>query len=197
MWFGTLGSVRGYRRELGEQRHLLRNAIAVSLLGSVIGAVLLLHTPPRTFERMIPYLLLFATVVFAISPLLVKPHEGAAKHHTPQQLIAQFVTAMYGGYFGAGIGFLMLAILAFSGLPNLNAMNAIKNVLAAAINGIALVPFILAGVIQWPQAVLMAAGAVVGGYVGSKIGRRIPSSIMRITVIAIGLSMATYFFVRG
>ncbi len=197
MWFGTLASARGYREELSEHRHLLRNAIVVSLIGSVIGAVLLLHTPPRTFERLIPFLLLFATGVFAISPLLTKPHDGTARHHTPAQLLAQFLTAIYGGYFGAGIGFLMLAILAFSGLPSFNAMNAIKNVLAAAINGIALLPFILAGVIEWPQALLMAVGAVLGGYIGSRVGRRIPSRVMRIAVVIIGLSMAAYFFIRA
>lgn len=197
MWFGTFASARGFREEVREHRHLLRNAIAVSLIGSVLGALLLLHTPPRTFQRLIPYLLLFATIVFAISPFLSKPHPGGARHHTPLQLFAQFLTAVYGGYFGAGIGFLMLAILAFSGLPNLNAMNAIKNVLAAAINGIALVPFIWAGIIAWPQALVMAAGAVLGGYFGSRLGRRIPSRIMRATVITIGALMAGYFFWRG
>lgn len=196
MWFGTLGSTRGYHEELSEHRHLLRNAVAVSLIGSVIGALLLLRTPPQTFAKMIPYLLLFATFVFAVAPLLAKPRATPARH-TPLQLLAQFLTAIYGGYFGAGIGFLMLAILTFSGLPNFNAMNAIKNVLAAAINGIALVPFIVAGVILWPQAVLMALGAVLGGYLGARIGRKVPARAMRVAVILIGLSMAAYFFVRN
>jgi uncharacterized membrane protein YfcA len=197
MWFGTLASARGYHEEVREQRHLLISAASVSLIGSVIGAVLLLRTPAHTFQRMIPYLLLFATAVFAISPFLTKQHVGVAKRHTPLQLFAQFLTAIYGGYFGAGIGFLMLAILAFSGLPNFNAMNAVKNVLAAVINGVALIPFILAGVIEWRQAILMAAGALLGGYIGSRIGRRIPSRIMRVCVVGIGLSMAAYFFVRA
>nr|MDQ6930288.1 sulfite exporter TauE/SafE family protein [Candidatus Eremiobacteraeota bacterium] len=151
---------------------------------------------PQTFAKMIPYLLLFATFVFAVAPLLAKPRATPARH-TPLQLLAQFLTAIYGGYFGAGIGFLMLAILTFSGLPNFNAMNAIKNVLAAAINGIALVPFIVAGVILWPQAVLMALGAVLGGYLGARIGRKVPARAMRVAVILIGLSMAAYFFVRN
>ncbi|MDP9019001.1 MAG: sulfite exporter TauE/SafE family protein [Candidatus Eremiobacteraeota bacterium] len=194
MWIGTVASVRGYREEVREQSHLLRTAVAVSLVGSIIGALLLLHTPARLFERLIPYLLLFATLVFAFSPLFTKPHLGAARHHTPIQLLAQFLTAVYGGYFGAGIGFLMLAILAFSGLPNLNSMNAVKHVLAAAINGVALIPFIAAGIIQWPQALVMAFGAILGGYFGSRIGRRIPSSVVRTMVIAIGAAMTLYFF---
>ena len=197
MWFGTLASARGYHEEVAEQRHLLRNAIVVSLIGSLIGAVLLLHTPPHTFQRLIPFLLLFATIVFAISPFLTKPRSGEARHHTPLQLLAQFLTAVYGGYFGAGIGFLMLAILAFSGLHNLNAMNAVKNVLAAVINGIALLPFVLAGIIQWPQGLVMALGAVFGGYVGSRIGRRVPSRILRTGVIALGGAMSAYFFWKG
>lgn len=196
MWFGTLASARGYHEEVAEQRHILRNAVIVSLIGSVIGATLLLYTPAHTFQRMIPYLLLFATVVFAASPLLTRERPDGARHHTPWQLFAQFCTAVYGGYFGAGIGFLMLAILAFSGLPSFNAMNAMKNVLAAAINGIALVPFVLAHVIQWPQAVLMALGAVLGGYVGSRIGRRLPQGAMRVAVIALGAAMSLYFFLR-
>ena len=196
MWFGTLASARGYHEEVRAQRDLLVRAALVSLIGSLIGAVLLLHTPSHTFQRMIPFLLLFATVVFAISPLLTKQHPDGARQHTPLQLIAQFLTAIYGGYFGAGIGFLMLAILAFSGLPNFNAMNAIKNVLAAVINGVALIPFILAGVIEWPQAVLMAAGALLGGYIGSRVGRRVPSHIMRACVVVIGLAMTTYFFLQ-
>ena len=197
MWFGTLASARGYHEEVAEQRSILRAAIAVSLVGSLIGAWLLLKTPPHTFVRMIPFLLLFATVVFAISPLLTKEHPGGARHHTPLQLFAQFCTAVYGGYFGAGIGFLMLAILAFSGLPNFNAMNGVKNVLAAAINGIALVPFVLAHIIEWPQAVLMALGAVVGGYAGSRIGRTLPQRVMRGAVIALGAGMSAYFFIRA
>lgn len=197
MWFGTLGSARGYHEEVAEQRHILRNAIVVSVAGSLIGACLLLVTPERTFSRMIPYLLLFATIVFALSPLLTRQHPGGSRRHTPVQLGAQFCTAVYGGYFGAGIGFVMLAILAFSGLPNFNAMNAVKNVLAAAINGVALLPFILAHIIQWPQAVLMAAGAVLGGYFGSRIGRRLPQHLMRGAVVCLGAAMSAYFFLRG
>jgi len=141
--------------------------------------------------------LLFATLVFAFSPLLRASWSGGgAQHHSPEQLAAQFLTAIYGGYFGAGMGFVMLAILTFSGLPNLNAMNAVKNVLAVVINGVALVPFIIAGIIQWPPALLMAAAAVTGGYFGSRIARRLPPSVLRAVVIVLGATMTTYFFMR-
>lgn len=197
LWFGTIGSARGYKEEVREHRHLLAWAIVVSLGGSLLGALLLLRTPERTFTRLIPYLLLFATLVFAGAPLFTRRRVApTGRLHSPLQLAAQFLTALYGGYFGAGMGFVMLAILAFSGLPSLNAMNAVKNVLAVAINGIALVPFIIAGIIEWPQALLMAAAALIGGYFGSRIARRLPPSLLRAVVIVLGASMTTYFFLR-
>lgn len=197
LWVGTIGSARGYKEEVREHRHLLTWAIAVSLVGSLLGAILLLHTPERTFTRLIPFLLLFATLVFALAPLFTQRVVAqAARRHSPLQLVAQFATAVYGGYFGAGMGLVMLAILGFSGLPNLNAMNAVKNVLSVAINGVALVPFMIAGIIEWPQALLMAAGALIGGYFGSRIARRLPARFVRGVVIAIGLIMTAYFFWR-
>jgi len=197
MWFGTLGSARGYREEVREFRHLLVRASAVSVVGSLCGAVLLLRTPPRIFEHLIPYLLLFATALFALSPYLARPHPERTQHFSAAQLVAQFFSSLYGGYFGAGQGFMMLAILAFSGLPNLNAMNAVKNVLAVVINGVALVPFVLAGVIRWPQAVVMAVAALAGGYAGSRLFRRIPPAYSRAFVIALGAGMSAYFLTRA
>lgn len=196
MWLGTIGSARGYKEEVLRYRHVLLVAGIVSSAGALLGAILLLRTPPHLFERLIPYLLLFATLLFAFAPLFIKPREGDDFHYTSWQLIAQFFSSVYGGYFGAGQGFVMLAILAFSGLPNLNAMNAIKNVLAIFINGIALIPFVLAGIIAWPQAIVMAAGAVIGGYLGSRAGRRIPGPVMRGGVITLGAAMTLYFFMR-
>ena len=195
LWVGTIGSARGYKEEVREHRHLLTWPLIVSACGSLVGALLLLRTPERTFTRLIPFLLLFATLVFAFSPLFGRARTRARRHST-LQLIAQFLTAVYGGYFGAGMGFVMLAILAFSGLPNLNAMNAIKNVLAIAINGVALIPFIIAGIIEWPQALVMAVAAAIGGYFGSRIARRVPAPVLRAGVIAIGAVMTVYFFVR-
>jgi hypothetical protein len=197
MWVGVLGSARGYREEIRAHRGILLPAILVSLAGALIGAVLLLKTPPTIFERLIPYLLLFATVVFALSPYFTKPHDGGrARSHSPIALALQFLVAIYGGYFGAGMGILMLAILGFSGLPNMNAMNGIKNALAIVINGVAIVPFFIAGVINWPLALLMAVFATAGGYLGSRLFRRVPSKVTRVIVIAIGVAMTAYFFLR-
>jgi uncharacterized membrane protein YfcA len=195
MWVGTIGSARGYKEEVAEHRGLLLPVVAVSLIGSLLGAVALLVTPPALFERMIPWLLLFATSIFAASPWLTRP-SGATPRHAPWQIVVQFFVAVYGGYFGAGMGILMLAVLAFSGLPNLNAQNAIKNVLSVAINGIALVPFVIARVVDWRFAVPMAAIALLGGYFGARFFRRVPQPVSRVVVIAIGTAMTLAFFMR-
>lgn len=195
MWLGVIASSRGYREEIRTYRRVIVPAMVISLIGSLAGAVLLLHTPPKIFERMIPWLLLFATVVFACSPLLTRQHESKDVH-SPWQLALQFVVSVYGGYFGAGMGILMLAILSFSGLPNMNAMNGVKNVLSIVINGVAVIPFVIAGAIAWPIALLMAIFAMIGGYAGARFFRRLPSNVTRTIVLFIGAGMSAYFFIR-
>jgi len=195
MWVGTIGSARGFKEEVAEHRGVMLPLILVSLAGSLIGAMALLVTPPALFERMIPWLLLFATCVFAASPWL-KRDSGGVPRHAPWQIAVQFFVAVYGGYFGAGTGILMLAVLAFSGLPNLNAQNAVKNVLAVCINGIALVPFVIARIIDWRFALPMAVIALAGGYFGARIFRRVPPKIARGVVIAIGTVITIAFFTR-
>mgnify|MGYP001254179368 CR=1 FL=1 len=195
MWLGVVASARGYREDIRPHRRLMLPAIVVSAIGALAGALLLLHTPSSVFQRMIPWLLLFATIVFALSPWLTRSHPSA-RPHSPMQLAVQFLVAVYGGYFGAGIGILMLAILSFSGLPNMNAMNGVKNVLSISINGIALIPFIAAGIITWPFALIMAIFAMAGGYAGARAFQLVPSGITRAIVLAIAVGMTTYFFVR-
>lgn len=201
MWVGTIGGARGYWPDVRPHRKMLAAMLVVSAIGSVIGACLLLLTPTATFDRLIPWLLLFATVVFAVSPRLTKskachPELVEGPEHQTWQLIVQFFVAIYGGYFGAGMGILMLAILAFSGLPSFNATNGMKNVMSVAINGVALVPFIIARVVDWHFAVPMAVMALLGGYFGAKFFRRMPQPVARTMVIAIGIAMTIVFFVR-
>jgi uncharacterized membrane protein YfcA len=196
MWVGTLGSARGYREEIREHRSLLRPVVIASVAGSLLGATLLLITPQALFEDLIPWLLLFATALFAANPLLVRRTGGPARH-AAWQIVAQFGVAVYGGYFGAGMGMLMLALLAFSGLPNFNAQNAIKNVLAAIINGVALVPFLLARIVDWRFAIPMSVLALLGGYCGARLFRRVPQPISRAIVIVVGIAMTTVFFARS
>jgi uncharacterized membrane protein YfcA len=196
MWVGTIGSARGFHEEISEHRALLLPVVIVSIFGSLIGACLLLATPQTLFERLIPWLLLFATSLFAASPLLARKPRGAASH-APWQIALQFVVAVYGGYFGAGMGIMMLAVLAFSGLPSLNAQNAIKNVLSVTINGVALVPFVIARAVDWRFALPMAAIALLGGYFGARFFRRMPQSISRALVVAIGAAMTIVLFTRN
>lgn len=195
MWVGTLGSARGYREEIAEHRALLRPVVTVSLVGSLIGACLLLITPPTLFERLIPWLLLFATLIFALSPRLTRGMPASSRH-ARWQIFVQFAVAIYGGYFGAGQGILILAVLAFSGLPNFNAQNAIKNALTVSINGVAVIPFILARIIDWRFAIPMAAVALLGGYFGARFFRRVPQHISRAVVVAIGATMTLVFFIK-
>lgn len=195
MWVGQIGSARGYREEVREHRAMLLPIVLCSIAGALIGAVLLIRTPAVVFARLIPWLLLFATILFALSPLLKRP--TAEPRNAPWQLAVQFVVAVYGGYFGAGMGIMMLAILAFSGLPTFNAQNAVKNVLSVFINGVALVPFVLARIVDWRFAVPMAIVALGGGYFGARFFRRVPQPVSRSLVILIGVVMTAVFFVRG
>ncbi|MGC1381155.1 MAG: sulfite exporter TauE/SafE family protein [Candidatus Baltobacteraceae bacterium] len=195
MWVGTIGSARGYREEVAAHRGFLLPVICASIAGSLIGACLLLITPQALFVRLIPWLLLFATVVFAASPRLVR-ETSIVPQHSPWRLALQFAIAIYGGYFGAGMGILMLALLAFSGLPSFNEQNAVKNVLAVAINGIALVPFVIARIVDWHFAVPMAVIALLGGYFGARFFRRVPQPICRAIVVTVGTVMTLVFFAR-
>lgn len=195
LWVGNVGSARAYAPALRGQRALLVPVLAVSVAGALLGAMLLIRTPAPIFERLIPWLLLFATVVFAASPLIHRPQRQQPSHAS-WQLAAQFLVAVYGGYFGAGMGILMLAILSFTGFPSFNAANAVKNVLSVAINGVALVPFIIVRIIDWRFALPMAAIALLGGYAGAVLFQRLPGIYGRVTVIVIGVTMTVIFFLR-
>jgi uncharacterized protein len=195
MWVGTWGGARAYWPDVAPYRRMMTPLFIISMIGSILGATLLLMTPPVAFVHLIPWLLLFATLVFAASPYLSRSNNGNPEHQSWQYL-AQFVVAVYGGYFTAGIGILMLAILAFSGLPTFNATNGMKNVLSVTINGFSLLPFIVARVIDWRFAIPMAIVALLGGYIGGKVFRVVPQAAARATVIAIGAVMTLVFFLR-
>jgi uncharacterized protein len=238
LWPGSLASVSAYRKELAAQnRTLLFVLSSTSLVGGVLGAILLLRTPQTTFEQLIPYLLLLATLLFTFSgpmtawlrksknlatarvattpeeiPGAFNERSGdpcAAKHRRRRLpgpapswfalsgiALSQLVVAVYGGYFGGGIGILMLATLGLMGLENIHEMNALKTVLQSCINGVAVITFIIAGAVVWPQAILMVIGAIVGGFGGAYYARRIEQRWVRLFVICVGLGMTIYFFLR-
>jgi uncharacterized membrane protein YfcA len=208
LWPGSLASVAAYRRELRSARHVALLSV-MSVVGGVLGAYLLLHTPAATFSHLIPYLLLLATGLFAFSPAITRRLRGRAVHpnHSapapgPSRrtvggiALLQFVTAVYGGFFGGGIGIIMLATLALIGMEDIHAMNGLKTVLATLINGVATLTFIIDRAVVWPQALVMLVGAVVGGYAGAAIARRLDPLLVRRFVIVVGVVMTIYFFVR-
>jgi uncharacterized protein len=205
---GTSGSIYGYRKHLDLVRPWLWRFTPVSLAGGFIGALLLTCTSNRTFSRLVPFLILFATVLFlAQGPFrrFVNLRDSAGKAGKHQAVwgavLFQLAVAIYGGYFGAGIGILMLASLGFIGLSNIHEMNTLKTILGALINIVAAVWFILAGLVNWPKAGVMTAGALIGYFLGSHYAQRISQNRVRQTITLIGfiLTAVTFYkeFLRG
>jgi uncharacterized membrane protein YfcA len=195
LWPGLLGGAWGYRGEIRKIKPLLLPFGVASLLGGAAGASLLILTPSNTFARLVPFLILFATVLFVVQEpvsrwLRSRKAEGGSEHQWKTgAVIAQFFSATYGGYFGAGNGIVMLAILGLLGVSNIHQANGLKNFMGLALNIVAIVAFIIAGMVYWPDAVLMAVAAIIGGYGGAHIAQKLGRQFVRRTVILIGSSM--------
>jgi len=191
---GAAASFYGYRREVGEHRAWLRTFFLPSLVGGAVGSFLLLRTPEDSFAKLAPVLVLFATVLFMAQGVVRRRATAAHPGATPGRLtlawLLQLGVAVYGGYFGAGIGILMLAVLGFLGLSNIHAMNGLKNAFGFAINGVAAAYFIARGAVNWPAALVMIGGAILGGYAGARLARSIGQDRSRVAVVAIGLLVA-------
>jgi uncharacterized membrane protein YfcA len=201
LWPGAAASMFGYRREVREHRDWLKVLFLPSLIGGAIGAVLLLRTPPRVFEGLAPFLVLFATILFMVQGALArrtegKPEPGRSRGRLVAASALQLGIALYGGYFGAGIGILMLAVLGFLGLRDIHAANGLKNFFGMCINGVAAAYFIAAGAVHWPPALIMIAGAIAGGYGGARLARKVGRARARIGVVAIGFLVTAVLLVR-
>ena len=206
LWPGSVASASAYRKELASQnRPLLLVLMGTSLVGGVLGAILLLRTAQSTFVQLIPYLLLLATLLFAFSgPITSRLRKGEPLEQKTQiswQRLAgisllQLVIATYGGYFGGGIGIMMLASLALMGMENIHEMNALKTILQASINGVAVITFIVAGAVVWLQAMIMILGAIAGGFAGAYYARKLDQRLVRAFVILIGTGLTIYFFLK-
>jgi uncharacterized membrane protein YfcA len=202
IWPGTVGSAWGYRNELRGAEPRFRILIVPSLIGGLTGALMLRWTTPATFDRMVPFLILFATILLSaqepVQRMLKIAH--TERHRTTKWLVGaivfQFLVGVYGGYFGAGIGILMLAALGILGLKDIHEMNSLKVVFGGTINGIAALYFIWAGMVYWPDVLLMAVGAIAGGYGGAGMARKLGRTAVRRIVILIGFGMAISLFVR-
>jgi uncharacterized membrane protein YfcA len=168
---------------------------AISLVGGFVGGLLLLITPDETFRRIVPWLILFATTVFASGNL---SREGARKFHLGPKgiVLVQGLVAIYGGYFGGGIGILMLAALTLFGLRDIWLMNSLKILLAVLMNSAAVVTFVAAGLVHWHLTAVVAVGALAGGYGGIHAARRMPTRLVKGFVVLIGLVLTAYFFLE-
>ncbi len=200
---GAAASMAGYRREVAEHREWLATLLLPSLLGGLVGSVLVLATPEKSFERLAPFLILFATLLFLLQSAVsrVIGGGGGEGRRSPGRLAAvwlfQFGVAVYGGYFGAGIGILMLAALGFLGLSDIHAMNGLKNFFGICINVVAAGYFVARGFVDWPAAGIMAVASVAGGYGGARLARRLGRRKARAAVVVIGFAVAAMLLLRG
>ncbi|MDQ2971322.1 MAG: sulfite exporter TauE/SafE family protein [Acidobacteriota bacterium] len=191
LWPGGAASMFGYRKEVAEHRGWLKTLFLPSLLGGALGAVLLIATPVQAFARLAPFLILFATLLFMVQGAVARwtgTSHGSIRTR-PRLLLAlffQFAVGVYGGYFGAGIGILMLAVLGFLGLSDIHAANGIKNFFAICINGVAAAYFIARGAVDWRAAAVMMVAGIAGGYAGARFARRIGRERARTAVVVIG-----------
>lgn len=200
---GTIGSVFGYRRHIHTVKPWMRRFLPVSIIGGLIGSVLLTKTSDTVFSKLIPFLILFATSLFLVQGFFRrKVHFEASLDLPPAQsrvigtIVFQLGVAIYGGYFGAGIGILMLASLGVIGLHNIHEMNTLKTVLGSAINLVAAAWFIFAGLIHWPKAAVMTGGALIGYYLGSHFSQQIPQKHVRFIITGIGFVLSAVAFYK-
>jgi uncharacterized membrane protein YfcA len=202
LWIGVTSSGGAYRKHLNISRRVMIPLVLTSIVGGLAGAILLVKTPAQTFLRVLPWLLLGATLLFAFGKHLTGRIAAGISHESSNTAIAgasvfELGVAIYGGYFGGGMGIMNLAMLSALGMTDIHAMNALKVVLAGVTNGVATLTFIAAGAILWPQAIVMTLGASLGGYSAAHYAQRLPQSWIRLFVLLVASAMTVYFFVRA
>jgi hypothetical protein len=202
LWTGVTASGGAYRNRLDVPRRVLIPLLVTSFIGGLTGAFLLLKTPAHTFMRVLPWLMLAATLLFVFGKKLTGNRGSMVGRDATVAAIVgasifELVVAVYGGYFGGGLGIVNLAMLAAIGMTDMHAMNALKSVLGSAVNGIASLAFVVKGAVVWPQAAVMIAGAMVGGYFGAHYAQKLPQGWVRWFVILVGAGMTAYFFVKA
>ena len=203
LWPGSFAAMVGFRRELANVRRWLLLLTIPALLGGATGGVLLLHTSMATFTRLVPFLILGATLLLAGQELVTRrlglvarAHENPSAGWITIVVVFQFLVGIYGGYFGAGIGILILAALGLIGLTDMHQMNGLKNLLAICINGVAAIYFAWSGAVLWKDGFIMAAAAIIGGYLGARVARHLGRTFVRRSVVVIGLAMGIALFFK-
>jgi len=187
---GSISGVIGYRRELAGQGARLVRLGTASVLGGATGAVLLLALPASAFKAIVPVLIGVGCVLVVVQPWIsrhLRPPEPAARRGSFVMLVLVYVTGVYGGYFGAGQGVLLLGVLGIGLADTLQRINATKNVLALLVNGVAAVVFVLVSEVAWEAALLIAAGSVIGGQIGASVGLRLPAPVFRVVIVVVGV----------
>lgn len=204
LWPGLAASAVAYLKRLNVPRRVLVPLLVTSLAGGWAGALLLLRTPQQTFLRLVPWLLLGGTLLFAFGnsiralagkTAIIDDLRNLSWSAILVSSIAELLVSIYGGYFGAGIGFILLAMLAMLGMRDIHAMGAIRTLLSVAINAAAVVTFIVARAVVWPQCAVMITGSLAGGWFGAHYAQKADPRKVRAVVIGVGLSMSAYFFV--
>lgn len=210
LWPASISSMWGYRSQLVGARAWALGFAVPSLAGGALGGWLLLRTPAERFAAVVPWLVLGATVLFMVQrPVMRRLSASRPVHAVDSQadvrltsqrppawiLVFQFLVAVYGGYFGAGVGILMLAALGFMGLRNIHRMNGLKNWGGMCMNAVAATMFAFSSLVNWPVAVAMAVGSVSGGYIGSRTAQRVPQAFVRGIVVVIGLVSGIALFI--
>ncbi|WP_219341056.1 sulfite exporter TauE/SafE family protein [Sphaerotilus montanus] len=197
---GYLGSALGFRSELAAlpRERLVREGLLCAT-GGVCGALLLLVTPAKVFSAAVPWLLLFATVLFAVGPRLVaaRARRGAGDVHPVAQGLGLFLVAVYGGYFNGGLGILLMALYTLTGESRVHTANALKNLNSLVLSLLSVAAFAWAGAVAWPQALVMMVAATLGGFIGARLARRLPAAWVRTGVVLTGLAMTAAFLMRG
>jgi uncharacterized protein len=198
IWPGYLASAAGFRREIGDQLRHLRRLTPVALAGGVVGAVLLLTTPTATFDAVVPWLVLGASALFAVQPVLRRVLDNGSAHPRARPVLlvlGVFAASVYGGYFGAAMGVMFLAVLGLALPVSLAHTSALRSVLSILVNGIAAVVFLVHGGLAWQAVGLLAVGSLAGGYAGARLALALPVPVLRVAVIVIGLGTAVKLLV--
>lgn len=189
IWPGYVGGVAGFRNEVSSQRDRVRQLAPVAVLGAGAGAALLLTTSQAVFARLAPWLVVAATVLFAVQPLVRRVLSRTSHEHPTRRWVLHagtFLTSVYGGYFGAGLGVLLLAVLGVALPDTLTRTSGLRAALSVLVNAVAAIVFVARGALAWEAVGLLAAGSLVGGWAGSTVARRLPAPALRAVVVLIG-----------